>query len=74
MRKSIAMPIVALILAAAILLAGYNLLGGVRAAREEAELTAKMQPDGWSWLLGTRYQSRRHGLCTHLVAVWRLHR
>lgn len=43
MRKSIAMPVVALILAAAVLLAGYNLLGGVRAAREEAELTAKMQ-------------------------------
>lgn len=43
MRKSIAMPIVALILAAAVLLAGYNLLGGIRAAREEAELTAKMQ-------------------------------
>ena len=43
MRKSIAMPVVALILAAAILLAGYNILGGVRAAREEAELTAKMQ-------------------------------
>ena len=43
MRKSIVMPIVALILAAAILLAGYNLLGGVRTAREEAELTAKMQ-------------------------------
>ena len=43
MRKSIAMPVVALILTAAILLAGYNILGGVRAAREEAELTAKMQ-------------------------------
>jgi electron transport complex protein RnfG len=43
MRKSIAMPIVALILAAVILLTGYNALNGIRAAREEAELTAKMQ-------------------------------
>ena len=43
MRKSIAMPIVALILAAAILLAGYNLLGGIRADRAAEELQSKMQ-------------------------------
>ncbi len=43
MRKSIAMPVVALILAAVILLVGYNALNGIRAEREAAELTAKMQ-------------------------------
>ena len=43
MRKSIAMPIVALILAAVILLVGYNAANGIRAQREEAELLAKMQ-------------------------------
>lgn len=43
MRKSVVMPVVALILAAVILLVGYNALNGVRAEREAAELTAKMQ-------------------------------
>jgi len=43
MRKSIAMPIVALILAAVILLVGYNAANGIRAQREEAELLAKIQ-------------------------------
>ena len=43
MRKTIAMPIVALILAAVILLVGYNAANGIRAQREEAELLAKMQ-------------------------------
>lgn len=43
MRKTMAMPIVALILAAAILLAGYNAANGIRARREEAELLSKMQ-------------------------------
>lgn len=43
MRKTIAMPIVALILAAVILLVGYNAANGIRAQREEAEHLAKMQ-------------------------------
>jgi electron transport complex protein RnfG len=43
MRKTIAMPIVALILAAVILLVGYNAANGIRAQREEGELLAKMQ-------------------------------
>ena len=43
MRKNIAMPIAALILAAVILLVGYNAANGIRAQREEAELLAKMQ-------------------------------
>ena len=43
MRKSIAMPIVALILAAVILLVGYNALNGIRAEREAGELLNKMQ-------------------------------
>ena len=43
MRKSILMPIAALLLAAAVLFAGYNGLNGIRAARDEAELLAKMQ-------------------------------
>lgn len=43
MRKSILMPIGALILAACILLGAYNGLLGLRQARDEAELTAKMQ-------------------------------
>jgi len=43
MRKSIAMPIVALLLAAVILLVGYNALNGIRAERQAAELIAKMQ-------------------------------
>ena len=43
MRKYIAMPIAALILAAAILLAGYNSLGSYREQRLQQELTAKMQ-------------------------------
>ena len=43
MRKSVWMPIAALLLAAALLFAGYNGLNGVRAARDEAELLSKMQ-------------------------------
>lgn len=43
MRKSVWMPIVALVLAAAVLLGGYNLLNGYRMARQEEELNAKMQ-------------------------------
>ena len=43
MRKTIAMPLVALILAAAVLLAAYNGLNGIRQERIQAELTAKMQ-------------------------------
>ena len=43
MRKTVWMPILALILASAILLAGYNLSAGYRQARIEEELTAKMQ-------------------------------
>lgn len=43
MRKSIWMPIIALIVSAVILLAAYNGLAGIRQARIEAELTAKMQ-------------------------------
>ena len=43
MRKSFWMPIGALVLACAILLAGYNLSAGYRQARIEEELTAKMQ-------------------------------
>jgi len=43
MRKSVLMPIVALLLAAAVLFAGYNGLNGIRSARDEAELLAKMQ-------------------------------
>ena len=43
MRKFALMPVIALILAAVVLLAAYNGLNGVRAAREEAELLSKMQ-------------------------------
>ena len=43
MRKSIAMPLIALVLAAAVLLAGYNFLEPYRQARIQEELTAKMQ-------------------------------
>lgn len=43
MRKSIAMPIVALLLAGCILLGVYNGLLGIRQSRDEAELLAKMQ-------------------------------
>lgn len=43
MRKSILMPIVAIILASCILLGAYNGLSAIRQARDEAELTAKMQ-------------------------------
>ena len=43
MRKSILMPIVAILLAACILLGVYNGLYGLRQARQEAELLAKMQ-------------------------------
>ena len=43
MRKFALMPVFALILAAAVLLGAYNILGNVRAARREEELTAKMQ-------------------------------
>ena len=43
MRKTVWMPIVALVLASVILLAGYNLSAGYRQARIEEELTAKMQ-------------------------------
>ena len=43
MRKTVWMPILAIILASAILLAGYNGLSGYRQARMEEELTAKMQ-------------------------------
>ena len=43
MRKSILMPIVAILLAAGILLGVYNGLYGLRQARQEAELLAKMQ-------------------------------
>ena len=43
MRKSFWMPLGAIVLACAILLAGYNLSAGYRQARIEEELTAKMQ-------------------------------
>ena len=43
MRKSIAMPAIALIVAAVLLLAVYNILLPVRQARIQEELTAKMQ-------------------------------
>ena len=43
MRKFALMPVIALILAAVVLLAAYNGLNGVRAARQEAELLSKMQ-------------------------------
>ena len=43
MRKTIWMPILSIILASALLLAGYNLSAGYRQARIEEELTAKMQ-------------------------------
>lgn len=43
MRKSVWMPIVALLLAAAVLLGGYNALNGYRQASAEEELLAKMQ-------------------------------
>ncbi len=43
MRRSIAMPIVALVLAAVLLFAGYSCLGSIRQQRLEAELTGKMQ-------------------------------
>lgn len=43
MRKTIWMPIIAVILASAVLLVAYNGLNGYRQARIEEELTAKMQ-------------------------------
>lgn len=43
MRKSVLMPLIALVLAAAVLLTGYNVIHGTRLAREEAELLEKMQ-------------------------------
>lgn len=43
MRKSVLMPIAALLLAAVVLFAGYNGLNGIRASRDEAELLGKMQ-------------------------------
>jgi electron transport complex protein RnfG len=43
MRKTIWMPIVAILLASAILLGAYNGMNGYRQARIEEELTAKMQ-------------------------------
>ncbi len=43
MRKSILMPILALVLACVVLLGAYNGLNGLRQQRNEAELTAKMQ-------------------------------
>ena len=43
MRKSFWMPLGAIVLACAILLAGYNLSAGYRQERIEEELTAKMQ-------------------------------
>ena len=43
MRKSVWMPIAAILAACAILLAGYNLSAPYRQARIEEELTAKMQ-------------------------------
>lgn len=43
MRKTIWMPILSIILASALLLAGYNLSAGYRQARIEEELTTKMQ-------------------------------
>lgn len=43
MRKSVAMPIIALILAIAVLLLAYNGLSGIRQQRTEAELLSKMQ-------------------------------
>ena len=43
MRKTIWMPIAAILLASAILLAAYNGLAGFREERMEAELNAKMQ-------------------------------
>ena len=43
MRKTIFMPVLTIALAALILLGAYNGLNGIRLARHEAELTAKMQ-------------------------------
>ncbi len=43
MRKSIWMPILAVVLASLVLLVAYNGLNGLRQTRIEAELTAKMQ-------------------------------
>ena len=43
MRKTILMPIVAILLASAILLGAYNGLLGIRQTRDEAELLFKMQ-------------------------------
>lgn len=43
MRKTILMPLVAIILASAVLLGVYNGLLGLRQARDEAELLSKMQ-------------------------------
>lgn len=43
MRKSILMPILGIVLASCILLGAYNGLAGIRQARDQAELTAKMQ-------------------------------
>lgn len=43
MRKSILMPLLAIVLASAVLLGAYNGLNGYRQARLEEELTAKMQ-------------------------------
>ena len=43
MRKTILMPLVAIILASAVLLGAYNGLLGLRQARDEAELLSKMQ-------------------------------
>lgn len=43
MTKTVWMPIVAILLACAILLGAYNGLLGLRQTRDEAELTAKMQ-------------------------------
>ncbi len=43
MRKSIFVPILALVLAAVLLLAGYNAFTGLRQQKLQEELTAKMQ-------------------------------
>ncbi len=43
MRRSIWLPILALVLCTAVLLAGYNCLQGLRQARLQEELTQKMQ-------------------------------
>ena len=43
MRKTILMPLVAIVLASAVLLGAYNGLLGLRQARDEAELLSKMQ-------------------------------